>query len=532
MKLYKYFYFILFFLNSFLVHSTNYEAFENEKNTLIEKLESTHGYERVKIYQKLAMYYALKLDDKNKFFYINEAINYSIKTKDDYSLSLALRLDIDFNLSNLDLQINSCIDGVRLSRKTNNREALCLTLLKISYFYFNLNSDSQANNFLNLAEKIANDYNVSKIEIYNLKMYISRQKNYDKLKSKLLIEEYLEYFNINKNKLSEIEKCRFYVHMAYRLHELKLNQTNTANLNYLPDLKINDFNLSILLKLMIDIKSIEPNNTIKKNNTFNFINKITLNYYRNVYYKDQVKYNFLLKEDKITEVFYDLESKIYLNDGFFIQYSKAYLTNYKIFESYNANNSKKINIIKLKYFILENYKIKLNDLSKIKFFDIYNEEILVQKNYNYYLYILIIILTIVLILLSFKFYKTSKNKLGNNSNNLELLSNFEIKWNSFIENNDIYLKYDNLNDAANYLDINSKFLRNYIKSNYNKSFPQFINELKINYLIKFLMENKDKTSQDDLKAMLGYKSINSLKANFYNVKNLKLSEFINKLKYK
>jgi hypothetical protein len=138
-------------------------------------------------------------------------------------------------------------------------------------------------------------------------------------------------------------------------------------------------------------------------------------------------------------------------------------------------------------------------------------------------------LTIVLILLSFKFYKTSKNKLGNNSNNLELLSNFEIKWNSFIENNDIYLKYDNLNDAANYLDINSKFLRNYIKSNYNKSFPQFINELKINYLIKFLMENKDKTSQDDLKAMLGYKSINSLKANFYNVKNIKLSDFINKL---
>jgi hypothetical protein len=529
MKLYKYFYFLLLFLNSFMVHSTNYEAFENEKNTLIEKLESTHGYERVKIYQKLAMYYALKLNDKKKFFYINEAINYSIKTKDDYSLALALRLDVDFNLSNLDLQINSCIDGVRLSRKTYNYEALCLTLLKISYFYYNLNSDSQANNFLNLAEKIANDYNVSKIEIYNLKMYVSRQKNYDKLKIKLLIEEYLEYFNLHKEELSEIEKCRFYVLMSNRLQELKLNKTNTVNLNYLPDLKINDFNLSILLKLMVDIKSIEPNNTIKKNNSFDLINKITQNYYRNVYYKDQIKYNFLLKEGKITEVFYDLESKIYLYDEFFTQYSKAFLRNYKTFESYNANHSEKINIIKLKYFILENYKIKLNDLSKIKFYNIYNEEILMQKNYNYYFYIFIIILIIVLILLSLKFYKTSKNKIENSANNLELFSNFEIKWKSFIENKDIYLKYDNLNDAANYLDINPKFLRNYIKSNYNKSFPQFINELKINYLIKFLMENKDKTSQDDLKAMLGYKSINSLKANFYNVKNIKLSDFINKL---
>ncbi|GAA4106205.1 hypothetical protein GCM10022393_00530 [Aquimarina addita] len=121
----------------------------------------------------------------------------------------------------------------------------------------------------------------------------------------------------------------------------------------------------------------------------------------------------------------------------------------------------------------------------------------------------------------------SQNSLPNKiiEDILDKLQNFEIS-NKFLSS-DI-----NLNSLATQLNTNSKYLSKAINQKKNKSFTQYINDLRIEYLIKKL-HSDNSYSKYSIKALseeIGFKTSNAFSRAFLKKMEMYPSHYINQLK--
>jgi hypothetical protein len=519
-------YIFFFIIVNFQLYANSYNNLENEVLYYKRKLRTTDGIEKINAYRNLVLYYHYKeYNDSITKKYVNEAIKYSNSKNDENLLALSYTIDAQLKMININdykTQIDYCTKALNLGIKNINHLAVQLALVNISYYFSNLLNFNSALNYLELAEKFSDNYYLDKLEVNLLKLHLtSKINNYNDIvylnKININIDNIIEYFDNNIDKYSEIERIRFKIEMNKFLLENKMYSVINPNVIKINDIKyFNYYYINYLLSSnsnqSVFSKKYNQNSSIK-------------------YHINLLKYKNLKQNNLISEIFNDIEIKIKdeLNNSIF--YSEYFLSNYNIFKIYNQKTNEKLNIITLRYLINEDIKIIEKEFLKINYLDIYQESItLPNQKSNKRMYIFTIVITI--IILTFFIYFTIKRNKNKTIIYFEPKSIFEEKWIDFL-NNFSFEQHDDdsFSTICNTLEVSETYMRKFLKQKYNKSYPQFINEYKINYLLDYLDRNKDvKYTQEQIKTLLGYKSLNSLKLNFEKVTNQKLSTYLKNIK--
>lgn len=561
MKYYLYIFFLL--ISSFVFSQTQKTLSDSEYQKLQDKVRLLSNS-----YIDSSFFYANKIEASNnnlhKSFafgiksYLYQMQGDSVNSKKNYKTSLIhlnkLKPSIEktklhsylynfkglseWKRGNLSLASIAYQEGLKLSEKANDE-------LQIIKFYSNLSSIYQEIGNFNLAINIGR-----KADKYVEKIKLKLEENqffYQKSNINLAIGN--SYFKKNKQ-----TKVAIYLDSSYIFYKKALNYSNELINNKVTLNK----NIGAIFVLKRKYKEAEKiyNNALLISIENDFKEEINSNYYNLGFL------NFTLKENKKAKLYFQKFDSVYkispTNSDDFV-FSNYYLA--KIYNEENDEfNAKKHSAIFLKEFKKFSDKIKREEIEvnyninskkvETEINEIYNSN---NKKTALIYFGSIIIVFAISLLFYFNYKKRKKaelktisilNEFQSNKEqitkkltiNLSIDSETEIKILKKLEKLEAekyYLKPDfTQQEVAKKIKTNTTYLSYIVNKNYNKTFSAHYNELRINYVINEIINNKKYREYSTLAIAesAGFKNADSFTSSFKKKTGITPFTFINEIK--
>lgn len=488
--------------------------------------------------------YQMKGDSVTSKKHYKTSINYLTKLKPSvektklHSYILNFKGLSEWKRGNLNLAATTYQEGLKLSYVANDE-------LQIIKFYSNLTSVYQEIENFNLAIKIGKkaDKYLEKIQLkLNETQYFNQKSNINITTG----NSYFEKYKQNKRSI--------YLDSAYYFYKEALNYSNGLIGNKVV-LNKNIGSVLIRKQKYLEAEKIYSNTLLLS--IENNLQDETSNIYYNLGFL-----NFTLKENKKAKLYFQKFDSIHkiLNT----KKTEYVFSNYYLAKIHNAENNsfeaKKHSAIFLKE--LKNYNSKLKREELEVNYNINSQKIEAEINEIYEsnnkktsLIYFLAVLTIITITTLFYFnYKKRKNaelKAINILNdyklniaqptkktplNLSIDSETEIKILRKLEKLEAekyYLKPDfTQQEVAKKIKTNTTYLSYIVNKNYNKSFSAHFNELRINYVINEIINNKKYREYSTLAIAesAGFKNADSFTSSFKKKTGITPYTFINEIK--
>ncbi|MFN1215438.1 helix-turn-helix domain-containing protein [Chryseobacterium kwangjuense] len=352
--------------------------------------------------------------------------------------------------------------------------------------------------------------------------------------------------------ISDIDKNKKYADSAFQNFHQLLNSTKEKNFQALAYRRLgtlDNYKKNYSKATEYYLKSLEIYKSLQfKDEILNLTYNIGVNYYDSKEYL-KAKQNFLelsgiMEKDTIVNIDYifaqDYLSKIYLKENH--KDSVEYYSN-KFMDLYKENSEIE------KKEIAELYK----DLNSKNLDDEINKNSSILRNHLFLIIALVLLIIIIIIYLLYQIKKKNRTEqrlnvlltqvknnslnAGNraNKNNFTISNEKEAEIiNKLLELEEkrFYLKKEySLTFVAKKLNTNTNYLSQTVNKHMKKSFSEYSNELKINYILKELSENKKLRSYTTqaLADMVGYKSGISFAKTFKEKTGVTPFQYIEKL---
>lgn len=444
----------------------------------------------------------------------------------------------EWKRGNLNIAANAYQEGLKLSEKVNDE-------LQIIKFYLNISNIYQEIENFNLAIKTgrkADKY----LEKIKLKL---DESHFFNLKSNIIIATGNSYFKKYKQ-----TKDTLYLDSSYVFYKEALNYSDGLTNNKI----LLNKNIGSVLIIKQKYREAEKiyNNALLLS-IENNLHDETSNIYYNLGFL-----NFTLKENKKAKLYFQKFDSIYkiLNT----KKTEYVFSNYYLAKIYNEENNtfeaKKHSTIFLNELKIYTSKLKREELEVN--YNINSRKIETEINEIYesnnkktsFIYFLVILAIMAIISLFYFNYKKRKNaelKATNIINEYKLNTERSIKKTSLnlsidsetemkilrklekLEAEQYYLKPDfTQQEVAKKIKTNTTYLSYIVNKNYNKSFSAHFNELRINYVVNEIINNKKYREYSTLAIAesAGFKNADSFTSSFKKKTGITPYTFINEIK--
>ncbi len=527
---------LLFFLfNSSFIFSVNNKTVDSLLN-VIENNNDTVKYEAL---IKLAKHYYYD----NKYYYAIKYINQAIKLIPNDTFKLARANNflgvVYYHLGDYPTALNYNIKSLKYREKLKDERIIAVGYNSIAITYTALGNLEKSNYYLQKALAIEKKYNNIKniAMIYNnISDNYSSMKQYDKALELLLKSEEIiddtdldkalllinigdAYKNTNQEAKAKeyyfraIDYCKktnnkYYLSLAYQyIGELFLSQKDYkqalfffySSMQISKEIKANDI-LKDDYKGIINVYSVlnSPDSVLKYNNLYYAINDSIFNKQAaNKIAELQIKYDFDKKEQELKQLRIQKELDSKKQKILIISFISVLLIIIIIFLMILNRKRKKYS---------ENLAVKQN-IKIIKYEDVIDNSNLETK-------------------------KIETPKDTNTALSEEFKTMLEVSISKKIRKEKLYLKNDfNLNELAQLLGTNRRYVSQVINERFEKNFNSFINEFRINEAMR-LMSNPDnnKYTIEAISKKVGFNSMSAFISAFKKNTGVTPSAFMKSLK--
>ena len=454
-------------------------------------------------------------------------------------------------------------EGIKEAIKENDEEKLSYLYSEKAAYIFNKKKYTEAlQNYIlahNYADKLKDEYNYYSI-LYGIALIKQQLQEFDE--SKKFLVECKEYFEKN---LDDPNFQKGYVNTVGRLSYLSLMKQDLQSARNFNALEIKnsvdsiDYFYAIKNKGLIEhhAKNYDLSNTLLKKSRPYIANDPSWNLILHQYIGENY---YHLKDFERAKFYYQFVFNNYLKNKLSI--NEIRLSFERLIEYYKTNDDHKNQLLYIDHLLQfdQNFNQVNKFLAKSYYQDYETKNLLSEKNnlinkieQRNYLYILLCFVIITIICVSsYLFLRKQKKTLKECLDALDMFIAKEKKSKNVkkaiyqkpinsplnqqledkiidFENNKLFLNQAlSLESLAKDLDTNRTNLSQHINQSRNKTFKQYINDLRINYIIDMLISDpkmKNRT-MDDLAEIAGYNNRKTFSDCFIQVTGVRPSYFI------